>query len=451
MYMKGCSVMRIGLVGSDIWLNKFEKEICADFPDIIFIPFGYSDLLTLPDLLNGEQTQCDLLLFFGETARRWTEKQVKPVIPWYSIPRSSSAFLGILARAAMDGYGPSFITDYQNPSYFKRAMLEADIPPGKSQITYISYGTFTAEEYMTQNAALMIKEFQKGKASFCATIFLDTYMILKEKNIPVFYLMPSFEDIRHTIQTIMTSSKMENINSNKIAVMSISIDPIDVQHLTVPNIPHLNQEKFTIAEYINNFSYAIKAALIPSGNNTFTLIATDEALQIATHQMTTLDLLRQVEESTGLSLSIGVGLSENILEARIRSQKALQYAMANGGNCGFCVGDKECVIGPIRSGIAAPIRESTNHLLKLAKLANINYEYLRIMSDLCQKEHRNVFTPGELADASGIRRRTMNRILLKLIDIGCCIEAGINCPKQRGRPSRIIELHLEQQPSLLKK
>ncbi len=82
----------------------------------------------------------------------------------------------------------------------------------------------------------------------------------------------------------------------------------------------------------------------------------------------------------------------------------------------------------------------------LAQRASINFEYLKIMSDLCEKEHRIAFTPAELADASGIRKRTMNRILLKLMDIGCCVEVGKNSPKQRGRPSRIIELHFEQAP-----
>ena len=97
---------------------------------------------------------------------------------------------------------------------------------------------------------------------------------------------------------------------------------------------------------------------------------------------------------------------------------------------------------------AVPLKESQEYLTLLAKRAGINFQYLQIMSNLCKKEHRNTFTPAELADASGIRKRTMNRILLKLIDIGCCIEKGKNYPKQRGRPSRIIELHLESPPTI---
>jgi len=70
------------------------------------------------------------------------------------------------------------------------------------------------------------------------------------------------------------------------------------------------------------------------------------------------------------------------------------------------------------------------------------------MYNLCGHEHRNTFTPSELADAAGIRKRTMNRIILKLIDCGCCLEKGHTFPKQRGRPSRIIELRFEKFPTL---
>lgn len=85
--------MRIGLVGAKIWIKETIKRISQDFPDIQFIAFPYNNVLDLPAVLEGKQYMCDYFLFAGDTARRWAETKIKPIVPWFSIPRSTSPFL----------------------------------------------------------------------------------------------------------------------------------------------------------------------------------------------------------------------------------------------------------------------------------------------------------------------------------------------------------------------
>lgn len=442
--------MRIGLVGPEVWLKETEKRIAHDFPDITFVPFSYTNLIDLPPKLEGEQHSCDVLLFLGETARRWTAKHIPPAVPWYGIPRSSSAFLRILARASMDGHPPQFITDFNNPEFFHHALDEAGITAGNSYISYISYGTFTAEGYMEKNAELMMAEFQKGRAAFCATIFIVTYEILKAHHIPVYYMLPSFEDVRHVVEEVVTHSKMES-REDQLAVIALSFDEPPPELMTEEKAYQLAKAKLAASQLVLDFADELKAAAFPQGANAFCLISTSQCLQAVTHRFNRFDLLRVVRENAGVTLSVGFSCGASASEIKLRAEKARKYAVFQGGNCAFFLGEKESLIGPIRCGIAAPVKESQNHLLTLAQRAGINFEYLKIMSALCEKEHRQTFTPAELADASGIRKRTMNRILLKLMDIGCCSEVGKNSPKQRGRPSRIIELHFEQAPYIKEK
>ena len=441
--------MRIGLVGPELWLRETVKRIAHDFPDISFSVVPYTNLIDLPSKLEGEQHACDVFLFLGETARRWTAKHLKPAVPWYGVPRSSSAFLRILARASMDGYPPRFITDFQNPEFFRQALDEAGITAKDSYISYISYGTFTAEGYMEKNAELMMAEYKKGKAAFCATIFIVTYEILKKNHIPVYYMLPSFEDVRHVVQEVVTHSKLEQ-KEEQTATIAISFDAPKPEELTEERAYKFAKAKLTASQLLFDFAYEIKAAVFPEGKDTFFLISTSRLLQAITHQFTRFDLLRTVKEKAGLTLSVGFSIGPMASETKLHAEKAMKYAMYNGGNCAFFLGEKNSLIGPIQYGDAAPVKESRDYLLLLAQRASINFEYLKIMSDLCEKEHRTTFTPAELADASGIRKRTMNRILLKLMDIGCCTEVGRNSPKQRGRPSRIIELHFEQAPYIKK-
>ena len=415
--------MRIGLVGAEIWMTETMKRISHDFPDIQFISFSYNNVLELPTILEGKQYMCDYFLFAGDTARRWAETKIKHNVPWCSIPRSTSAFLRILSMASLAGYPPRFITDYANEEYFHHALDEAGIDIDTSQISYISYisyGTFTGDDYMEKNAELMMEEYKKTGASYCATIFIGTYEILKQNHIPTYYLMPSFEDVRDTVQSIITSEEAVNHGDDQITIATIRIDLPDPISLSIRSLPQYEKGFVTANNLINEFCYKLKGACFRTGDDTFVIITTNKPLKVLTNQFTQLDLLRRINECTNLTISVGFGTSDIILEAKIRSQKALQFAEKNGGNCAFFLGNHESLIGPIHSGSNAPLKESDKHLYELAQMLNINYQHLKSISQLSLKEHRNTFTATELADACGIRNRTMNRILLKLIDCGCC-------------------------------
>ena len=353
--------------------------------------------------------------------------------------------------ASLKGYPPRFVTDYANKEYFRHALDEAGISIDSSSISYVSYinyGTFNGDEYMKKNADMMMEEYRKTGASYCATIFIGTYEILKQHHIPVYYMMPSFEDVRHTVQDVITSAEMVKNGDDQVTIITIRIDLPDPVSLSVKSFPQYDKGFVTANNLINEFCFKLKGACFRTGDDTFVIITTNNTLKALTHQYTRLALLHRISECTNLTISVGFGTSDIILEAKIRSQKALQFAETNGGNCAFFLGDRESLIGPIHSGTTAPLKESDKHLFELAKTINVNYQHLKAISQLSSMEHRNTFTAAELADACGIRNRTMNRIILKLMDCGCCKEIGTTSPMQRGRPRRIVELHLGQKPTI---
>lgn len=439
--------MRIGLVGPDVWLKETHKRISNDFPDIQFIPFPYHRPIELLDMLSGEQSRCDLFLFMGETARRWAARQITPVVPWLGIPRSAAAFLRILVQAAYQGYPPKFITDYQDPSYFKYVLDEAGISPDKSYFFIIPSGIFTAEGYMENNAELMMKEFQKGKAAFCATIFSGTYDLLVKNHIPAYYFIPCFEDTKHAVQEIIASAKSFNNVASGVAVMSIHINLPQYLEWKNNDSGTTTRARLLIAQQIYDFSYRLNASCVPLGFDEFMIYSTRAPLKAATHNFTQIDLLRTASDVSELSVSIGIGCGTSVLKAENRARKAMALSLFNDGSCAYFIGDKNSLLGPIRYGIAAPVQETSDQLISIARKTGISFNYLKSIYELCKREHRRVFTPSELADACGIRKRTMSRIILKLMDSGYCVEKGHTFPKKKGRPSRIIELHFEKGPS----
>ena len=110
--------MHIGLVGPAAFLTSAFHSLQREFPQIQITPFPYTDLSELPGRLEGEQYQCDFFLFLGETARRWTASQLKPVVPWYSVPRSTSSLLRILVQAFKHSTPPELLRISRIPTFF---------------------------------------------------------------------------------------------------------------------------------------------------------------------------------------------------------------------------------------------------------------------------------------------------------------------------------------------
>lgn len=432
--------MHIGLVGPASFLNNVYQSLKCEFPQIQITSFPYTDLSELPGRLEGEQYQCDFFLFLGETARRWTASQLRPAVPWYSVPRSTSSLLRILAQAFRKSTPPRIVTDFQDPRFFQQAFEEADISPSEGHVEFISAGTFAAEGYMERNAALMEDALRNGRAAFCATIFSVTYDILRKKGLPVYYFLPSFEDVRHTVRELVISLELRASEESQIAVISLHTDPDWEPSKSLSDYKR-SLEELQVARCIYEWAEHLKAACITLSSAEYLLFSTPRPIEQATRQFTRFDLIRTVADNTSLTLSAGIGYGAAAAEAKSRARKAMVRAIASGGSCAFFLGP-DGLIGPVRNKELPDIQSDSTDLLMLSRRTGISFRYLQILADLCRAQHRTCFTPSELADASGIRQRTMNRLLLKLIDAGCCVEKGRHFAHKSGRPSRIVELHL---------
>ena len=433
--------MHIGLIGPAMSIGEVRRYIAAEFPDVQITPFSYIQLSELPGQLEGRQHQCDLFLFLGETARRWTASQIRPAVPWYSVPRSAASFLRILTQSLRAGLPMDIVTDFQDPSLIQHALHEAGISEEDCRITYISAGPFTAEGYMERNAHLMAEALRDGRAVFAATIFSVTYRVLREEGLRAYYFLPSFEDIRHIVQELLTSFQLKASEESRIAVIALHIDP-DWEPDENSSDYESSLEALRAARYIYEWARRIDAACTVISSSEYLLFSTRRPLEQETSQFTRLDLLRTVEDNTNLTLSAGIGYGTTAAQAKSHARKAVIRALAAGGNCAFFLGDTDTLIGPIRHSGTPDIRGGSEELMAISRRTGISFRRLQILANLCRAQHRTRFTPAELADASGIRQRTMNRLLLKLIDAGCCEEKGRHFAHKSGRPSRIVELRL---------
>lgn len=429
--------MKIGLVIPRQLMDDIESYIHCEFPDLAIQRFPYDMIPDIPGVIEGRQSQVDALLFLGETARRWAAREMHPTVPWITIPRSSASLLRLLFRAARAGLRMHVASDFQQADFFRRAFYEAGLSGKDASLRLVTPYPYTPD-LPEQDAAEMEGLIQGGAADFGITVFYKVALLLQEKGLPVYMLRPAFEDIRHALEELIISCRLAESRQSQIAAVALHIDPVTDDTLSDYD---LSLEQLKAARHIYECARRLQAACTEISSREYLLFTTRQPVEQETGGFRAFRLLRAVREGSGLTLSAGIGYGTTAEDAKSRARKAMIRAMAAGGSRAFFLGEQGGLIGPIGAPAASGVGEEA--LLALSRKSGVGMSYLARLQKLC-RDQGSRFTPAELADATGITLRTMNRILLKLIDCGACRETGRRFSHKSGRPSRVVELYLEQ-------
>ena len=438
-------MIRIGVVVP----HEINEEICQflekEFTEIRPVPFAYASITDIPDIVSGQQSQCDAFLFLGNTARRYAEKVIPHTSEWVTIPRSTSALLRLLFRAEVAGYGMRIASDLDNKDFFRLALHEIGYSPKDTAVETIPFFPYS-EGLLVKDAAKMEKLYREGKVDFCITIFYKVRNILRSKGIPVYILQPSFDDIRSGMQRLLLSHELHSQQSNRICAISIHID-LFKESLPGSNAYHMSMSHLDVTKRIFQFAQTIHGACVQQPPWDYLIFAPTNLLESQTEQYRTFPLLDTVSTGTAVTLSIGIGYGTMIDEAQYRAIKAMQHASALGGNTAFLMTPDLTTRVPIAKSMQKaqekeerPIDEQ---FLYLSQKSGISLRIISSLYHACQEAGKCRFTSSELSDLVGVTPRTINRILNKLIDHHIAQDASRRFTGKTGRPSRVIELLFE--------
>lgn len=439
--------MRIGIVVPKEIMTDIHGFIKKEFPDIESVTFPYQSIMDIPGILSGHQNKADALLFLGETARRYAEKALPPTSEWLTIPRSTASLLRLLFRAAVSGYGMHIATDWGNEDLFRLAFQEVGLTSRQASVYTLPFFPYT-ESLLVKDANEMEMLYRNGKVDLCITIFYQVRDMLKARGVPVYILQPSFDDIRSALQRLVLAHELQLSQNSQIAVISIRTD-IPSARFPESSGYDLALEQLSVTRHIYQFARAIQAACIEQPPSGYLLFGTRTLLENATDHFHHLPLLENVAEETAFTLSIGFGYGATADEAKLHAQRAMEHASADGGNTAYLIGKELATPVPMsrndQSAQKKTDRPIADEFLSLSQKTGISIRILSRLYQSCRDTGRQRFTSAELADLTGVTPRTMNRILLKLIDHHLAQEVGRKYPRQTGRPSRVIELLIKSQ------
>lgn len=436
--------MKVGIVGPPAVVATVTKIIAREFHQIEATAFPYNEYSEVPKILAGRQANLNTLLFAGGTIMSYTEKHIKPTIPWEYIPRNGSTLTSVLLRIVLtkkyDLRRLSF--DLYCVDQLSEILEEIGFAKDECHIHTISKDPFDAD-YFDYTCAFHEQLYRYNKVSCCVTGFTNVLNWLKAKNIPCFRVEPTTSIIRQTLNKMQLNHLIQISQQSQIVSLYVSIDSPGEYSLFNENEYQYIINKTNVDKQIYLFAQRIQAAVVEVGMREFLLFSTKQLLESATDNFEKIDLLQTVKKNTSSTVSIGIGYGQTALEAKYSACLGMERASKLGGNMAFIVYGGNKIIGPIHNGGERPEEKAGNKIdkkfLAVSEKAGLSINTVFLIYSILEHQGKTRFTTAEMAELMGVTPRTVDRILTKLALHDFCIEVGKRV-QTKGRPSRIVEI-----------
>jgi len=141
-------------------------------------------------------------------------------------------------------------------------------------------------------------------------------------------------------------------------------------------------------------------------------------------------------------VSIGIGCGQTIREAESNALLATNETLAHPGTSAVIVLAPGKVVGPIGPKSERFPQESATEarLQAVAAATGVSTHVLKKLYEATLQRNSRLFTSAQLAEMLGMSRRTVNRIIEKLLDHRYAVIEGKDLTQPQGRPARVIRL-----------
>lgn len=192
-----------------------------------------------------------------------------------------------------------------------------------------------------------------------------------------------------------------------------------------------------IKEYIYTVSHKLQAAVFVDDMVSFFIVTSRDMLDnVFFKQQEHLKLLHFGQQLNIFRVFIGIGLGNNMLEAKSRSTMALNNAIQD-------VETRAYIAATEGKAVVAAISEAlsqANSLQEIAKQCGLSVTTLINIKNALETTG-NPTTSEKLAEVMRLKIRSINRILSKLEDVDCAIVVAKEA-NGKGRPARVLKITL---------
>ena len=441
-------LFKLGVIGHGRNIKKVVEVSNVYFTDIEIteIQLVLADQIdSIVKYLHAQEQYFDGIIFTGKIPYDLMNHAMHSKTPWVYIDQNHSQLQRTLLEA-------SFLKQYDLlnvsiDSYDKATVYNAysEVGIDCDQLTLrISELDIFDPEFLNDLKAFHIHNYNHENSSFCITGVSSIYEALISENIPCMLLNPTVDTIKQTIHSLKLKKRSQVNEGSQIVALSIEIDLGNAYSLINENEYQVMLEKTKITEEIYLFAQRIQAAVIEVGVREYLLFSTKNIIELETKNMQNLTLLKDIEDKTFSTVSVGIGFGVTAREAKYNANLGMQRSKRSGGNQAFSVIDGifEGPMTSVRTNVSEVSEIIDSTYQTIADASGISINTIFRLHCIMDENKKDCFTSKELADQFGNSNRSMNRILEKLELAGYVEVVGKKVVEGAGRPSRIVKLKL---------
>ena len=255
---------------------------------------------------------------------------------------------------------------------------------------------------------------------------------LSAAGVPVFTLRPTGSDIRAALRTAALLGGYRRLEDAQLALALVEVPALrDGGRRTTPRQSR-DELRLTVHRFLVQEAQRIHAAVSPTGDHGFLVVATRGSLARATDGFRIQPFAERARSDLGLTIEVGIGMGRTAVEAEAHARAGLGRGQTLSGMRGAPGGQGHIPVPAPR--LPEPGARRSRSLDTLAKLA-----------EKLSSTDANLVVDAETAGKLlTVTPRTARRLLHILVEEGLAWPLPPTRTPQPGRPRQFYRLVVEQ-------
>jgi hypothetical protein len=389
---------------------------------------AYRDEQEAADQVVRLGTAIDVCLFASRVPYEYARTAGVLSCPATFVPLGGSALYAALLRAGRDtGHDPGRSSvDVLSRSDVEEAFTDLGLPTS---------GVHVREDSGSPAVVASFHErlWRRKQTSVAFTCLQSVAARLSAAGVPVYPLRPTGNDIRMALRTAALLGGYRRLEDAQLALAIVEVPALRDGGRRASPRQSREELRLTVHRFLVQEAQRIHAAVSPTSDHGFLIVATRGSLARATDGFRVPPFAERARSDLGVTIEVGIGMGRTAVEAEAHARASLGRVQSPSGMRGFPPGREGQVPPPVPRLPEAGARRSRS------------LETLSRLAEKLAATDANLVVDAETAgQLLAVTPRTARRLLHILVEEGLAWPLPPNRTPQPGRPRQFYRLVVEQ-------
>lgn len=423
----------IGVVGPAESVGKI-LTVAEEFPNTRCIPFIYETVSEMPTLIEQGRPIVDQWLFSGIMNHMYALQHdlVKAEQASFPYLHGSSFFGKLLEIQANEGrIIQSVSIDYITAEEVQKALSFYDL-------NHLNFHTIpsSCNGDGIQIARLHEELYKDRKIEVAITAVKEVYDRLKESNVPVYRLTPSYIAIKLSIEMLIKKTQSKHFENAQMAVIGCQV--LNASEYIEKSLFDWKHQDLVIKKHLLELTQKLNGSFVEIADGLYSIYTTKGEIdeEVESSLLTTIETFKLNQQ---LDIGFTIGYGQTVLEAEQHVRHGLNQLKADVEPHLLIVKTKNDITQKVRSDYANTLNttELRTILQERFQMTDSNARDVLRLAFYCQRYKKQEFTADDVAQWFSNTKRNARRILLELQQAGIIEIYDKTQTTPRGRPSNV--------------